>query len=121
MEIKKDTLEFDDNKYLSLMQKEEKSKKALEKQEKTVMNKQRLLDEAKEKFEQKKQEYEIAVYERKSYLVNAIPEDELTKVLNKFINSDTFDKLTAGTTVNDKVEDINLKELEDELYDEGIE
>lgn len=122
MEINKDTLEFDDDKYLALLEKEEKAKNALDKQEQAVINKQRQLNEAKIKYEKKQKEYEIATYERKSYLVNAIPEDEFTKVLNKYIKTDTI--ANAGlieTKVNDSKADIDIKELEEEIYDKGIE
>lgn len=122
MEINKDTLEFDDDKYLALLEKEEKAKNALDKQEQAVINKQRQLNEAKIKYEKKQKDYEIATYERKSYLVNAIPEDEFTKVLNKYIKTDTI--ANAGfieTKVNDSKADIDIKELEEEIYDKGIE
>lgn len=117
----KETIEFNEDKYFDLIDKEEKAKKALEKQENTLETKKRLLNEAEEKYEKKLQDYEKAIFERKSYLVNSIPEDEFTKVLNKYIDNDVVSSMEAKSEEEESEEDdLDLKELEAEYYDKEI-
>ena len=118
MESKKETIEFNEDQYFDLIDKEEKARKALEKQENTLETKKRLLNEAEEKYEKKLQDYEKAIFERKSYLVNSIPEDEFTKVLNKYIDNDVVSSMEAKSEEKDN--DLDLKELEAEYYDKEI-
>lgn len=121
METKKETIEFNEDKYFDLIDKEEKARKALEKQENTLETKKRLLNEAEEKYEKKLQDYEKAIFERKSYLVNSIPEDEFTKVLNKYIDNDVVSSMEAkGEEKESETDDLDLKELEAEYYDKEI-
>lgn len=121
METKKETIEFNEDKYFDLIDKEEKARKALEKQENTLETKKRLLNEAEEKYEKKLQDYEKAIFERKSYLVNSIPEDEFTKVLSKYIDNDVVSSMEAkGEEKESEEDDLDLKELEAEYYDKEI-